>query len=55
MPCRTTWCARCAQQLADWESDAAVTRVIVTAGGGRAFSAGGDLRALYDLGTRRAL
>ena len=39
-----------AQQLADWESDAAVTRVIVTAGGGRAFSAGGDLRALYDLG-----
>ncbi len=39
-----------AQQLADWEGDAAVTRVIVTAGGGRAFSAGGDLRALYDLG-----
>jgi enoyl-CoA hydratase len=39
-----------AQQLADWESDAAVTRVIVTAHGGRAFSAGGDLRALYDLG-----
>ena len=39
-----------AQQLADWEGDAAVTRVIVTAEGGRAFSAGGDLRALYDLG-----
>ena len=28
----------------------AVTRVIVTANGGRAFSAGGDMRALYDLG-----
>jgi enoyl-CoA hydratase len=39
-----------ARQLADWESDPAVTRVLVTAAGGRAFSAGGDLRALYDLG-----
>jgi enoyl-CoA hydratase len=39
-----------ADQLADWEHDGAVTRVIVTANGGRAFSAGGDLRALYDLG-----
>src|SRR5437764_2757914 len=39
-----------AAQLAEWEGDAAVTRVIVTAAGGRAFSAGGDLRALYDLG-----
>jgi enoyl-CoA hydratase len=39
-----------AQQLGEWEIDPAVTRVIVTAGGGRAFSAGGDLRALYDLG-----
>ena len=39
-----------ARQLAEWESDAAVTRVIVTASGGRAFSAGGDIRALYDLG-----
>lgn len=39
-----------AQQLAAWESDPAVTRVIVTANGGKAFSAGGDLRALYDLG-----
>jgi enoyl-CoA hydratase len=38
-----------AVQLADWEDDAAVTRVIVTANG-RAFSAGGDLRSLYDLG-----
>jgi enoyl-CoA hydratase len=39
-----------AQQLAAWESDPAVTRVVVTAAGARAFSAGGDLRALYDLG-----
>jgi len=39
-----------ARQLGEWESDPAVTRVIVTASGGRAFSAGGDLRALYDLG-----
>jgi len=39
-----------AAKLADWASDSAVTRVIVTAAGDRAFSAGGDLRALYDLG-----
>ena len=39
-----------AKQLAEWEADAAVTRVIVSASGGRAFSAGGDLRDLYDLG-----
>jgi enoyl-CoA hydratase/carnithine racemase len=39
------------QQLADWEADPAVARVILTAAGGRAFSAGGDLRALYDLGS----
>jgi enoyl-CoA hydratase len=38
-----------ARQLAAWADDGAVTRVIVTANGGRAFSAGGDLRALYDL------
>jgi len=42
-----------AQQLEAWEGDGAVTRVIVTAVGGRAFSAGGDLRALYDLGRAR--
>jgi enoyl-CoA hydratase/carnithine racemase len=39
-----------ARQLAEWESDGAVTRVVVAANGRRAFSAGGDLRALYDLG-----
>jgi enoyl-CoA hydratase len=38
------------QQLDRWAGDPAVTRVIVTANGRRAFSAGGDLRALYDLG-----
>jgi enoyl-CoA hydratase len=38
-----------AAKLADWERDDAVTRVIMTANGGRAFSAGGDIRALYDL------
>jgi enoyl-CoA hydratase len=39
-----------ARQLTAWEGDAAVTRVVVTAAGGRAFSAGGDLRALFDAG-----
>src|SRR5260370_36549508 len=37
-------------QLTAWERDPAVTRVIVTAAGERAFSAGGDLRALFDQG-----
>jgi enoyl-CoA hydratase len=37
-------------QLQDWAADPAVTRVVVSAAGGRAFSAGGDIRALYDLG-----
>lgn len=39
-----------AEQLSAWHTDPAVTRVVVTAAGDRAFSAGGDLRALYDLG-----
>jgi enoyl-CoA hydratase len=39
-----------AQKLDEWETDPAVTRIVVSAKGGRAFSAGGDLRALYDLG-----
>jgi enoyl-CoA hydratase len=38
-----------ARQLDAWVRDGAVTRVIVTANGERAFSAGGDIRALYDL------
>jgi enoyl-CoA hydratase len=37
-------------QLDAWASDPAITRVVVTAAGGRAFCAGGDIRALYDLG-----
>src|SRR5262249_41912030 len=41
-----------AQMLAAWADDGAVPRVVVTAAGERAFSAGGDLRAIYEL--RRA-
>jgi enoyl-CoA hydratase len=37
-------------QLDTWADDDAVTRVIVTGAGGKAFSAGGDIRHLYDLG-----
>lgn len=33
-----------------WADDPAVTRIVVTAAGGRAFCAGGDIRHLYDLG-----
>src|SRR5881394_96481 len=39
-----------ARQLRAWATDAAVTRVIIRAAGDRAFSAGGDIRALYELG-----
>ncbi|MGD9847414.1 MAG: enoyl-CoA hydratase/isomerase family protein [Variibacter sp.] len=39
-----------ATKLAEWAKDPAVTRVIVKAAGERAFSAGGDIRVLYDLG-----
>src|SRR5256885_7134706 len=39
-----------ARQLRAWADDAAVTRVIVRAAGERAFSAGGDIRALYEQG-----
>jgi enoyl-CoA hydratase len=37
-------------RLDQWREDPSVSRVVVAAAGGRAFSAGGDLRALYDLG-----
>jgi enoyl-CoA hydratase len=37
-------------KLAEWADDPAITRVIVTAAGGRAFCAGGDVRELYELG-----
>ncbi|MEX2127523.1 MAG: enoyl-CoA hydratase/isomerase family protein [Xanthobacteraceae bacterium] len=36
-------------QLANWASDRAITRVAIKAAGGRAFAAGGDVRAVYDL------
>ncbi len=39
-----------AEQLVTWANDAAVTRVIVMAAGTRAFSAGGDLKSIYELG-----
>jgi len=37
-------------QLQDWARDPAVTRVVILAAGERAFSAGGDIRALYEFG-----
>jgi enoyl-CoA hydratase len=37
-------------QLDAWRDDPAVTRVLVRGAGERAFSAGGDLRQVYDLG-----
>jgi enoyl-CoA hydratase len=37
-------------QLDRWADDPAITRVVIRATGERAFSAGGDIRALYDLG-----
>lgn len=37
-------------QLEAWANDPAITRVVITAAPGRAFSAGGDIRALTDLG-----
>jgi enoyl-CoA hydratase len=37
-------------QLDAWAEDPAITRVVIAAAGERAFSAGGDIRALYDLG-----
>jgi enoyl-CoA hydratase len=40
-----------AVQLEVWNNDTAVTRVILRAEGERAFSAGGDIRALYERGT----
>jgi enoyl-CoA hydratase len=36
--------------LERWRHDSTISRVIVTAAGGRAFSAGGDLRHIYEAG-----
>jgi enoyl-CoA hydratase len=38
------------EALERWRHDGSVSRVIVTAAGGRAFSAGGDLRHIYEAG-----
>jgi enoyl-CoA hydratase len=38
------------EQLAAWTDDPAITRIVATAAGQRAFSAGGDIRHLYELG-----
>jgi enoyl-CoA hydratase len=38
------------RKLVEWADDPAVTRVVIDAAGGRAFSAGGDIRAVTDLG-----
>ena len=37
-------------QLDAWAEDDAITRVVITAAGERAFSVGGDIRHLYELG-----
>lgn len=37
-------------KLVEWAADPAITRVIVTGAGGKAFCAGGDIRVLYDMG-----
>ena len=39
-----------ARALDAWEADPRVTRVVVTGAGGKAFCAGGDIRALHDFG-----
>src|SRR5262245_26314723 len=38
------------EALEDWRHDGAVSRIILTAPAGRAFSAGGDLRHIYEAG-----
>ena len=43
-----------AKQLDEWADDPAVDRVVITAAGERAFSAGGDIRDLYELGVPAA-
>ncbi len=40
-------------QLDDWADDPAITRVVIMGAGNKAFSAGGDIRHLYDLGKEK--
>ncbi|MBS0247915.1 MAG: enoyl-CoA hydratase/isomerase family protein [Proteobacteria bacterium] len=37
-------------QLDEWADDPAITRIVIAGAGEKAFSAGGDIRHLYDLG-----
>ena len=46
-------CARMLGQLHDWAGDSTVRAVLIDAVPGRAFCAGGDIRAIYDMGKRR--
>jgi enoyl-CoA hydratase len=38
-----------AAALDDWERDPRITRIVIRGAGGRAFCAGGDIRAIYEL------
>jgi enoyl-CoA hydratase len=40
------------RRLVEWASDPALAAVVIRSAGGRAFCAGGDIRALYDAGRR---
>jgi enoyl-CoA hydratase/carnithine racemase len=46
-------CARMLRQLRDWAGEPAVRAVLIDAAQGRAFCAGGDIRAIYDMGKKR--
>ena len=43
-------CAAMYQQLQEWARDSAVHAVLIDAAPGRAFCAGGDIRAIYQMG-----
>jgi enoyl-CoA hydratase len=45
---------RFAPALAEWTEDSRIRAVVVHGAGGRAFCAGGDVRAVYEAGTGRA-